>query len=234
MFKEIRGQIFTWIGIVGGALTIVNHWSNFITLADWMRWIADHWTVALHQFWTVLGQFFQIVIDREVALALSFLSFLAFLSLGTVIKYGRRSKVAVRFIKLSLLLIAVFGIAIFIFLITGSKNGVIFAPVVWGGILISWYISLEGKIATRIYTVVAYVLILLSLATLAGAAASVAPLILPFVLSIPLVVCHTQVLAKRFTFMLIGVAIIFGLSEVSKLVERFRTGTTTVDARHKV
>jgi hypothetical protein len=32
MLREIRGQVLVWIGIVGGALTIVNHWSNFITL----------------------------------------------------------------------------------------------------------------------------------------------------------------------------------------------------------
>src|SRR5271166_1030561 len=55
MLREIRGQVFVWIGILGALLTIIGHWSNFITLADWVRYPAGRWVELLHLFWSFWG-----------------------------------------------------------------------------------------------------------------------------------------------------------------------------------
>ncbi len=88
--REIRGQIFVWVGIVGGALTIVNHWSNFLSLADWTRWLANNWGSLTHEFWSFIGNSLGIHISRSASYVLSFMSFYISLSFGAVVLSGRR------------------------------------------------------------------------------------------------------------------------------------------------
>jgi hypothetical protein len=89
-WRTLRGEIFIWIGIVGGALTLVNHWSNFITLADWTHWLVGHFSALMHSFWNVIASLAGIKITVDVSKVLTF--FLSYLSLtfGTVIMAGYR------------------------------------------------------------------------------------------------------------------------------------------------
>jgi hypothetical protein len=49
------------------------------------------------------------------------------------------------------------------------------------------------------------------------------------IFTFPILFAPSEALVKRLSFLLIGVAVIFGLSEVSKQVERLRTAAATVE-----
>src|SRR5215471_11207203 len=70
--RELCGQIIVWIGIVGGALTLVNHWGNFITLADWMHSPASHFSEIMYSFWNSLAKLLGFSIPRSLSPLLSF------------------------------------------------------------------------------------------------------------------------------------------------------------------
>jgi hypothetical protein len=86
-----RGPIFTWIGIVGGALSIVNFWSNFITLADWMHWLVDHFGQITHRFWSFMGALAGIKISLSLARFLTLTSSYVSIVIGSNVDSGRQS-----------------------------------------------------------------------------------------------------------------------------------------------
>jgi hypothetical protein len=88
--NEIRGQVLVWFGIVGGALTIVNFWSNFITLADWMHWIVGHFAYIMHAVWARIGSIVSIKIPEYIEQYLSLLAFYSAIIVGTLLRSGLR------------------------------------------------------------------------------------------------------------------------------------------------
>jgi hypothetical protein len=40
---QIRYEILGWVGAVGTALTLLNSISPLLRLADWARYIVEHW-----------------------------------------------------------------------------------------------------------------------------------------------------------------------------------------------
>ena len=83
MLKQIPGQMLVWFGIVGGALTVVNNWSNFITLADWTHWLVIHFSEIMYRFWNDLANLLGYSVSRGLSLLLSFIFFYICITVGT-------------------------------------------------------------------------------------------------------------------------------------------------------
>jgi hypothetical protein len=49
--KGFKYELLTWVGIVGGALTLFGHIGSALTLADWARVLVDNWKEWTNAFW---------------------------------------------------------------------------------------------------------------------------------------------------------------------------------------
>jgi TIR domain len=49
--KGFKYEVLTWIGIVGGALTLFTNLSSVLKLADWARMLVEHWQEWTYAFW---------------------------------------------------------------------------------------------------------------------------------------------------------------------------------------
>jgi hypothetical protein len=237
---EVRGQIFVWVGIVGGALTLVNHWSNFITLADWMRWIVEHWTALLHQFWTAIGQMLHVRISKDTTVALSYYAFISSITLGSLLRGGVRiiEKKCIGRAFLYLVLLALFAYLL-------RHIGIVLPEYDLWRYFVLFAVTtglVNDRLMHRLYAGVVYTLAIFSISkyisttaalTLPNDTAKSVPFNdwwLPTIITVlfmfsiiaPIVLAPTRYLIKRLTFLLIGVAIIFGLSYVSNFIQFWR------------
>jgi hypothetical protein len=90
--RELRAQVLIWIGIVGGALSIVNQWSNIITLAGWVNMLVTQFSVTMHNFWSFLGLWINVTVPPEVSKLLSLILFYISLTIGTIFMAGGRRR----------------------------------------------------------------------------------------------------------------------------------------------
>jgi hypothetical protein len=86
--RTLRSQVFTWTGIVGGSLTLFTSLKSLISLADWARWIVEHWHDWTHAFWTTLFGWIGVRIHPVFIPLISFLLFSALLLAGTILRLG--------------------------------------------------------------------------------------------------------------------------------------------------
>src|SRR5262245_19976576 len=49
--KGFRYELLTWLGIVGGALTLFTNLRSVLNLADWANVLVQHWREWTHAFW---------------------------------------------------------------------------------------------------------------------------------------------------------------------------------------
>src|SRR5262249_29416803 len=49
--KGFKWELLTWWGIIGGAITLFVAISATLKLADWARWVVQHWKEWTHAFW---------------------------------------------------------------------------------------------------------------------------------------------------------------------------------------
>jgi hypothetical protein len=292
--REMRGQIFVWFGIVGGALTIVNHWSNFVTLADWMHWLVEHWTFMLNTVWNWLLSLLGIKFSKELASLLSLLVFYSGLTAGTVLLSDNKKNpipdlkaLGISFLFVPIFLVIILSLAIPLnymadYFGIADANAVHFireTTIVYKifsfvtTVLImspfgAFFLILNNnEIGYRRWLAVASmgILITLNFRLILNAmlfmgqnydqaifvnqdyerapdfsVASVhnlssfalAMVLITLIVIGPLVFAPIRPLVKRINFILIGVAIIFGLSEVSKQVERLHEAAPQIEAPH--
>jgi hypothetical protein len=105
-FQQIRSlfksEALTWIGIVGGAITLFSNLSGLLNLADWARTLVTHWHEWSHAFWSYIFYWLgiKLEIDPLAAVALSFLAFSLMLVIGlnlsTRIRGGIKSEVTLQ------------------------------------------------------------------------------------------------------------------------------------------
>jgi hypothetical protein len=237
--RGIRGQIFVWTGIVGGALTIVNHWSNFVPLADWMNRFTQYWTSALQGFWFAIGFVLNVTIENDIALPVSLYVFILLLSIGTIINKGIR-KNFIENIVILMIGSTPIGIAIWAEMAIGNSALEIISYAVLfvlslGSTFATLNIVLEGSARAKLYT---YSITWLSLNSVLlplvyfhpGMAVNrTALMLLPaFVIGAMFAILPNRSFSKHVAFILIGAAIILGLSEVSKRAGYFRTAATSM------
>jgi hypothetical protein len=241
--REIRGQIFVWFGIVGISLTIVSKWEEFVHLADAIRWVISHWTALITYFWQSLAGVFGIQINASVASLLSFISFYISLMLGSILISGRRRKTPALEADVNdfeaALIYGLFALVAgpWMLLANMYESFRYGTPInlIWAGIsaILMCAVLLEGRWYDRLFGGSLYVLISVLSLELSGLfkADTVEPaiaVVCMFTMFAPSFLVPSAQLRRRLSFILIGVALIFGLSEVSKLAERLHTAARSL------
>jgi hypothetical protein len=85
--KGFRYELLTWVGIVGGALTLFTNLGAVLKLADWARVLVQHWREWTHAFWVWAFGWLGIHVPPDWAPILSFLFFVSSLTVGQAVKF---------------------------------------------------------------------------------------------------------------------------------------------------
>jgi hypothetical protein len=80
----------SWWGIIGGALTLFTALKTTIGLADWARWLVEHWHELTHAFWIWAFGWLGIHLPPEWTPVLSFLLFASLLTVGQAVKFNNQ------------------------------------------------------------------------------------------------------------------------------------------------
>ena len=90
--KDLKYELLTWFGIIGGALTLFGNLDGVLKLADWARLLVQHWKEWTHAFWLWAFSWLGIHVPPEWTPTLSFLLFGSLLTIGQAVKYNRTIK----------------------------------------------------------------------------------------------------------------------------------------------
>src|SRR5215467_5381587 len=85
--KGFRYELLTWVGIIGGALTLFANLGAVLKLADWARVLVQHWTEWTHDFWVWAFGWLGIHLAPGWTPVLSFLLFGSLLAIGQAVKF---------------------------------------------------------------------------------------------------------------------------------------------------
>jgi hypothetical protein len=85
--KGFKYELLTWVGIIGGALTLFTNLRSVLKLADWARFLVQHWKEWTHAFWLWVFGWLGIHVLPEWTAILSFLLFGSLLAIGQAIKF---------------------------------------------------------------------------------------------------------------------------------------------------
>jgi hypothetical protein len=243
MLKELRDQILIWFGIVGGAITLISHQTEFFKLAGFARRLVDNFSAITHQFWSIIASYVHVTIPPDLSPLLTFLTFYASLTIGTILSAGGTRRLRPQRINMyaGIIIVALsiaFALALYSFTTT---NGLTIAGAALGLLVASsipavFRMNTPGDSIAILLIFVVFIIgerLVLSVMTTVF---QVVPEIYRrpatvftgvILLYLPLLLVTPQALIKKLTFMLIGVALIFGLSELSKLAPAAATLTVT-------
>src|SRR6266568_2930560 len=87
--KGFKWELLTWVGIVGGALTLFTDISAFLKLADWARLLVNGWKEWTHAFWLWAFNWLGIHLPPEWTPFLSFVLFWSLLTIGQAVQFRR-------------------------------------------------------------------------------------------------------------------------------------------------
>jgi len=90
--KGFKYEVLTWIGIVGGALTLFTNLGAVLKLADWARVLVENWTEWTHAFWLWAFGWLGIHLPPEWTPVLSFLLFGSLLAIGQAVRFHNTIK----------------------------------------------------------------------------------------------------------------------------------------------
>jgi TIR domain-containing protein len=90
--KGFKYELLTWVGIVGGALTLFTNLGAVLKLADWARLLVQHWKEWTHAFWVWAFDWLGIHLEPEWTPILSFLLFGSLLTIGQAVKFKSITK----------------------------------------------------------------------------------------------------------------------------------------------
>jgi hypothetical protein len=82
----------TWVGIVGGALTLFTNLGAVLKLADWARVLVEHWREWTHEFWLWAFGWLGIHVPLQWTPVLSLLLFGSLLTIGQAFQFKRYTK----------------------------------------------------------------------------------------------------------------------------------------------
>ena len=86
--KGFKYEVLTWIGIVGGALTLFTNLGAVLKLADWARVLVQHWKEWTHAFWVWVFSWLEIHLSLFWSAVLSFMLFWSLLTIGQAVRFG--------------------------------------------------------------------------------------------------------------------------------------------------
>src|SRR5262249_12852293 len=87
--KGFKYEVLTWVGIIGGALTLFTNLGAVLKLADWASVLVDHWKEWTHAFWVSTFGWLGIHLPPEWTPVLSFLLFGSLLTIGQAFQFNR-------------------------------------------------------------------------------------------------------------------------------------------------
>jgi TIR domain len=90
--KGAKSELLTWIGIVGGALTLFTNLSGVLKLADWAQFLIQNWRTWTREFWLQAFGWLGIHLAPAWTPALSFLLFCSLLIAGQAIKFASSAR----------------------------------------------------------------------------------------------------------------------------------------------
>ena len=90
--KGAKYEVLTWVGIIGGALTLFGNLDAVLKLADWAHVLVQHWKEWTHAFWLWAFGWLGIHLAPEWTPVLSFLLFWSLLTIGQSSRLKARSK----------------------------------------------------------------------------------------------------------------------------------------------
>jgi hypothetical protein len=90
--KGFKYEVLTWVGIVGGALTLFTNLGSVLKLADWARLLVQGWKEWTHAFWVWMFGWLGIHLAPEWTPPLSFLLFALLLAVGQAVKFKSTTK----------------------------------------------------------------------------------------------------------------------------------------------
>jgi hypothetical protein len=90
--KGFKYELLTWVGIVGGALTLFTNITAVLKLADWARDFVQGWKEWTHAFWVWAFGWLGIHLPPGSTPLLSFLLFGSLLTIGQAVKFKRAIK----------------------------------------------------------------------------------------------------------------------------------------------
>jgi hypothetical protein len=86
--KLFRYQALTWVGIVGGAITVFTNLQGILHLAAWISIIVNRWQYWTHMVWQWLFAIIKISVPRYWSPFLTFSAFAIALAIGQRVAYA--------------------------------------------------------------------------------------------------------------------------------------------------
>jgi hypothetical protein len=229
--KGLKWELLSWWGIIGGAITLFTAISATLKLADWARWLVEHWQQWTHAFWVWAFGWLGIHLPPEWTALLSFLLFWSSLTIGQVLKSKgivwerisanefRRTIFRQPTVILFITYLLIFGLNQGNLGVLGGVAAEMTAAVLFVLLLFARY---------RLHTFVSFVLMLIffSIMTLYQLLAAVAAdgivflVALAFGVGLPtllLLIAPTKAITRRLIFLALGLILLIALNELSKL-----------------
>jgi hypothetical protein len=255
VWKKVRYEALTWFGIVGGALTTAARLSELVRVADWMRAFLANWLAIMHQFWSFLGALVHLSVPKPFSILLSLILFYGSLTGGVIIREGQLRKGTKRILLRYPMYFWTAGITVGctgLFIETNLHYEVPRIAAISVLMLFTYYLLSHGGVTSRAVLSILLTIILIfnfnsiniSMSQFAEPLKYLDKLPIPtvigvilvfltfpyvfFMLAIPVIFAPADALIKRVAILVAAVSIIFGISEVSKLVEHLGTVATQV------
>ncbi|WP_049764710.1 MULTISPECIES: hypothetical protein [Chelativorans] len=77
-----RSSLMSWFGILGGVLTIFSNLQGILDLARWAHWLAGVWTTYAVGFWRAIFGVFGIRTDADATMMICMAAFVTMIALG--------------------------------------------------------------------------------------------------------------------------------------------------------
>lgn len=82
MLTTAKASVISWIGIVGGALTLVSNIQGIFTLAQWANWLTSIWDKYVVAFWKTLFGWFDLHVAPDTTMQVTMSVFVATIAIG--------------------------------------------------------------------------------------------------------------------------------------------------------
>jgi hypothetical protein len=238
--RGFKWELLTWVGIVGGALTLFTNLGSVLKLADWARLLVQRWKDWTHAFWLWAFGWLGIHLPPEWTPVLTFLSFGLFLTIGQAFKFNRiirnqpivdkyqgKSFQLISWRTLFCLLSMLVALAVptlisglfvrpgLLTLYLGRLTVLIGPPVIM--VLFArhrLYAALSAFLLEIFFVIIALRQLIGSEVPAAGLTALAMAMVLPLIL---LAVAPAKAVTRRLIFLALGLILLIALNELSKL-----------------
>lgn len=82
MIHAFKHSIWTWLGILGGALTLLSNLQGILDLAEWADWIISKWQKLIMPAVSSLIKFVAIRVSNDAASMIVMAIFVSFIAIG--------------------------------------------------------------------------------------------------------------------------------------------------------